>query len=45
MLGYTKLCWLKGIRVKINNSLVPEQLPIEPPLEKYSDEYSYLYNR
>ncbi|MCR8961060.1 immunity 49 family protein [Variovorax sp. S2] len=38
----TKLCWLKGIPVQIENPLVPmELMPIEP-LAHYDDEYEFL---
>ena len=37
-----KLCWFKGIRVKIDSPLVPMELMPVRPLEHYDDVYDFL---
>ena len=39
--GYTKLAWIKGYRIELNNSLVPNELMPVEPLSEYPD-YDFL---
>lgn len=41
-IGYAKLAWLKGIKVEIDNPLIPNSLLPVLPNELYSDEYEFL---
>ncbi|CAG5000072.1 hypothetical protein DYBT9275_02378 [Dyadobacter sp. CECT 9275] len=41
--GYAKLAWLKGMKVQINNPLVPMELMPVQPLEHYENPYKHLW--
>ncbi|MCV9388651.1 immunity 49 family protein [Reichenbachiella ulvae] len=41
-IGYTKLAWLKGVEVVIDNPLVPNSLLPINPNESYAEEYEFL---
>ncbi|WP_420583281.1 immunity 49 family protein [Reichenbachiella sp.] len=44
-IGYSKLAWLKGLKVEINNPLVPSTLLPISPNAKYSDKFNFLQIR
>ena len=41
--GYTKLAWLKDMKVQINNPLVPMELMPVQPLEHHENPYKHLW--
>ena len=39
---FTKLCWMNGLEIEIDNPLVPMKLMPVEPLEKYDLVYDFL---